>query len=396
MSGKRVLVSVVIPVYNAEKFLRDCLDSIIQQSLKDIEIILVDDCSVDNSVDICMEYLHKDDRIVFQKNIVNKGPQYSRYMGCRLAKGKYISFVDADDWIDEDFLAQAVDNIANADIVMSGCIKEYKGSSEIKYQSIPEGVYKNPGDLDYILSNMICSKENDSGLITLYLCDKVFLKDKVIACMEKCHLDLKYDEDTEFLAKYLLECNSISVFEYAGYHYRQHALSSMHKGDSRFLKDIATVYDSLYHDFLSHRLSRELIDMLQRYLLTSISLALSTDIMGLKEEYKIEYYLLPDIDFVGKNIVLYGAGDVGKAYHRQLSTKEDVRVVLWVDAAWENYAGTSFQVNRVSDIEKKIYDMVLVAVSKETLYLSIRDDLLRQGIPAGKIIWKKPQHPYKC
>ena len=57
MSGKRVLVSVVIPVYNAEKFLRYCLDSIIQQSLKDIEIILIDDCSVDSSVDICMEYL---------------------------------------------------------------------------------------------------------------------------------------------------------------------------------------------------------------------------------------------------------------------------------------------------------------------------------------------------
>ena len=167
MSGKRVLVSVVIPVYNAEKFLRYCLDSIIQQSLRDIEIILVDDCSVDSSVDICMEYLHKDDRIVFQKNIVNKGPQYSRYMGCRLAKGKYISFVDADDWIDEDFLAQAVDNIGDADIVMSGCVKEYRGSSEIKYQSISEGVYKKPDDLDYILSNMICSKGNDSSLITL-------------------------------------------------------------------------------------------------------------------------------------------------------------------------------------------------------------------------------------
>ncbi|WP_157151026.1 glycosyltransferase family A protein [Brachyspira sp. SAP_772] len=98
-----IKVSVIIPVYNVEPYLRECLDSIINQTLKDIEIICIDDCSTDNSYSILEEYAKKDNRIVIIKNEENMGVGYTRNVGEKLAKGEYIHFMDPDDCISLNF-----------------------------------------------------------------------------------------------------------------------------------------------------------------------------------------------------------------------------------------------------------------------------------------------------
>lgn len=95
------LVSVIIPVYNAEKTLKRCVTSIQNQSINEIEIILVNDGSVDNSAKICDEFSKEDKRITV-KHIENSGPANARNVGMAMAKGEYIGFVDADDYIDEN------------------------------------------------------------------------------------------------------------------------------------------------------------------------------------------------------------------------------------------------------------------------------------------------------
>lgn len=90
------VVSVIIPVYNAEKYLRECLDSVINQTFKDIEIICVDDGSTDNSVNILNEYAERDNRVIVLKQN-NSGPSKARNLGWDLAKGIYIAFLDSDD-----------------------------------------------------------------------------------------------------------------------------------------------------------------------------------------------------------------------------------------------------------------------------------------------------------
>ena len=114
-------VSIIIPVYNTEEYLRECLDSIIHQTLKDIEIILVDDGSTDNSGKICDEYKEKDTRIkvIHQEN---QGVSVARNRGIEAAKGEYIYFVDSDDYlINNDFLENAykigIENNSNIVIV---------------------------------------------------------------------------------------------------------------------------------------------------------------------------------------------------------------------------------------------------------------------------------------
>lgn len=96
-------VSVIIPVYNTEKYLRKCLDSVCNQTLSDIEIICVNDCSTDNSFEIIKEYALKDDRIKLIDFKENKGAAVARNSGINEAKGEYIGFVDSDDFIDLDF-----------------------------------------------------------------------------------------------------------------------------------------------------------------------------------------------------------------------------------------------------------------------------------------------------
>jgi len=97
-------ISVLIPVYGVEKYLKKCLDSVVNQTLQEIEIILVDDCSEDNSIDIIKEFQLKDQRIKYLKNKKNSGAGFSRNRGLEIAKGEYIYFLDSDDYIEKDSL----------------------------------------------------------------------------------------------------------------------------------------------------------------------------------------------------------------------------------------------------------------------------------------------------
>lgn len=115
---KRSKISVIVPVYNVEKYLSKCVESILNQTYKDIELILVDDGSLDNSGNICDNYAKNDNRIkVIHKE--NGGLSSARNAGLDIASGEYISFVDSDDWIDENTYEELVKKIVttNADII---------------------------------------------------------------------------------------------------------------------------------------------------------------------------------------------------------------------------------------------------------------------------------------
>lgn len=99
----RPKVSVIIPIYNSEKYLKQCLDSVLNQSLHFFELILVDDGSSDKSVKICVEYAQRDSRVqIYQQK--HQGPGHARNLGLKLAKGKYLSFLDSDDFFEPDML----------------------------------------------------------------------------------------------------------------------------------------------------------------------------------------------------------------------------------------------------------------------------------------------------
>lgn len=121
MKKEEPLISVIVPVFNVEEYLPKCLDSILASTVENIEVLLIDDCSSDNSKAICKEYAKKDARIKFFGNAVHQGVCFSRNLGLDKAKGQYISFVDSDDYIAADMYEKMISAMEKENVSLVGC-----------------------------------------------------------------------------------------------------------------------------------------------------------------------------------------------------------------------------------------------------------------------------------
>lgn len=136
------MLSVIIPVYNAELYLRKCLDSVLGQTYRNLEIILVDDDSTDRSLRLCEQYAKTDERI----KVIHKehgGLVQARKTGTASASGMYLTYVDADDWIDPDAYEKVFKSLdgQDTDMILYGLIEEYEDVSIEKRNNLPEGYY---------------------------------------------------------------------------------------------------------------------------------------------------------------------------------------------------------------------------------------------------------------
>ena len=141
---KMLKISVIVPVYKSEKYIERCIESILNQTYQNIELILVDDGSPDQSAEICDRYAKKDSR-VFVLHKENGGVSTARNAGLDMAKGDYIAFVDSDDYLEKDMYEKMVEKIQEygCDVVMCDCVKEYSESSELYTHDIREGYYNH-------------------------------------------------------------------------------------------------------------------------------------------------------------------------------------------------------------------------------------------------------------
>ena len=168
------LISVVVPVYNAQLYLPECLDSIINQSYKHLEIILVNDGSTDDSLDICNQYAQKDKRVTVI-NQQNKGVVLARKQGIKNAHGEYLSFIDADDYIAQEYFETMLNNIGISDVVTSSLII----NNRVWEDAIAEGVYDLSKTTE-VIKNMIYKEgTSHNGLVT-HITTKLFKTDIAI------------------------------------------------------------------------------------------------------------------------------------------------------------------------------------------------------------------------
>ena len=135
------MISIIVPVYNVEDYIDKCLRSIVNQTYKDIEIILINDGSTDSSGDICLKWQEADNRIIYIKK-KNEGQGAARNLGVKIAKGDYLTFVDADDWIEENAIACLYESEkkSNADIVIADfslIFKDLSGNLQPKSITLP-------------------------------------------------------------------------------------------------------------------------------------------------------------------------------------------------------------------------------------------------------------------
>lgn len=205
-------VSVIIPIYNAEKYIRRCLDSVCGSELSDIEIICVDDGSRDRSGITCDEYSRKDTRIrVIHKK--NGGPASARNAGIKAASGEYIYFMDADDFVDPEMLYKMVNAAEknNCEVVICG-YKTIPGENRV----IPSYVLnKALSPRELILKNHRINRNNDLCFSWRFLFKRKTIEENHIRFSEKVHMG----EDTIFNLEALLKSNYAYVLDEALYNY---------------------------------------------------------------------------------------------------------------------------------------------------------------------------------
>lgn len=199
-------ISIIVPVYNAEKYLQRCIESILAQTFRDFELLLIDDGSKDNSGYICDEYAGKDERVkVWHKE--NGGVSAARNVGLDNAKSEWVTFSDSDDWVEEDWLVTFSENMKGYDAVVTGF--NFVTSETIK-PFVMDCHSDNPARVaDYL------NKERNYG----FLWCKCF-KRSLIECQKlRFNEKLSFLEDEDFVCRYWSISESINVVPHITYNY---------------------------------------------------------------------------------------------------------------------------------------------------------------------------------
>lgn len=207
------MISVIVPFFNSEKYLKECLFSIQSQSYNEFEVICVDDGSTDNSTTICKEFVEIDNRFVLYE-IENGGVSKARNFALDQAKGDYICFVDSDDIIHRDFLRILVKYADNCDTV----ICDYSRANNL---GIGNNIFYKP--VRTLINEIVFEKIKHPNIVCFLYSRSIIEQNKirfVVGCVK--------NEDYEFYMRYLAACKKeVAILSYVGYYYRPNPTSVM-------------------------------------------------------------------------------------------------------------------------------------------------------------------------
>ena len=257
-------ISVIIPVYNVEEYLNECLDSIVNQTIKDIEIICVDDGSTDNSLSILNEYLSKDERflVITQKNL---GPSVSRNKGIDSAKGDYITFIDSDDYLlNNDYLEKLYNACEkhNADIAVASIVR----GKEKKVKPFLN-IDKEEVTTEYKEKLKICDVPELN-----YVWNKLYRKSSWMSAGLRFPEGMYY-EDTWLTHKILFYTGKLVGVPKITYFYRMRMKSIIHTKSMEYLKDLHIADEEMYKFFNEHNIDvSDLKKVIKKYKLFGLTL----------------------------------------------------------------------------------------------------------------------------
>lgn len=220
------MVSIIVPVYNTDKFLHRCIDSILAQTYTDFELLLIDDGSKDSSGTICDEYAAKDVRVrVFHKE--NGGVSSARNMGLDNARGEWITFVDSDDWIDDNYLEALYGAciVSGSDIVFCGF--RVVDKKILLAEKLPI-IWQNNKSED-LNKYILCAWTS----VWASLQRKSLYVDNAVRFLE----GISYREDFHVMVRLLLYAKKVTSIYYFLYNYLQHSNSLLHKRNEKMLHD---------------------------------------------------------------------------------------------------------------------------------------------------------------
>lgn len=242
------LVSVIIPVYNVEKYLCRCLDSVIKQTYKNLEIVLIDDGSTDNSGKICDQYKEKDNRIkVFHTE--NKGVSAARNLGIKNTYGKYIIFIDSDDFLDLNTFEEVLEENCNYDLI---AFSYYKLSNNDKI------CYDNRKEKETLTKNETLIKIMDDRYFQGFTWNKIFKRNIIIENNLFFDENIRINEDLLFCIQFIENVNTIMYYSTPYYYYVQLNSSALHSKDINKFKTALKAYEEIEKIYIKNNVDMEL------------------------------------------------------------------------------------------------------------------------------------------
>lgn len=245
MENMKEQVSIILPVYNVSAYLSHCLNSIVNQTYSNIEIIAVDDGSTDNSLEILKEYATRDSRI----NIVSKknGGLMSAWIeGLKYANSNWVTFVDSDDWIDIKFIEKMYNAMcfSGADIIISSYQEEWNNKTKkVIHNKLGSGYYEIDSSIFAKIINYDGGYRSRGIVINRW--GKLIRKELLLKNIIYCDLSISYGEDVNIMIPVVGDAKSVYILDEALYHYRMNQNSITHSYVKNMKKQIDTLYEHI-------------------------------------------------------------------------------------------------------------------------------------------------------
>lgn len=377
------LITVIVPIYNVSSYLDKCIKSIINQTYTNLQILLVNDGSTDESLDICKKYQKTDKRIeIIHKE--NGGLVSARKAGIRTAIGEYVGFVDGDDWIEADMYERLyyVAFTSEADVVETDHYMDFDGQTKRIQSKLGYGCF----DTKEIIPVMMYDDDFNECKIKPYICSKLFRRISLTNIQMSVDEQIGCGEDAAVVYPYLLRNKKIYIVDYAGYHYvqRKDSITNISYKDELERNRILIQY--LLSIFMKSEYSNVMVEQLNQY----AKLVLLLRQIAFFDKVSPEEFLVPFGGIMEKSkVVIYGAGKLGQSIFKYILEDGRLEVIDWIDREYRMYQILDMPVHnpqRIVGLQGK-YDKIIIAVSSKKVADSIQSDLLKMNIMKDDIIW---------
>jgi len=373
MKTEAPLVSVIVPIYNVAIYLHQCVNSILEQSYKNIEIILVNDGSTDDGRIICESFAKKDDRVrvIHQKN---KGLVSARKLGLANTSGDYIFNLDGDDWLDPECIGTLVNHavLDDVDIVISGYYREFVGLEVLISPRVPAKLYNREGIVNEIFPKMIFDCNVNTHGISTFSWGKLFKRKLILQHQLDVPEGITVGEDSVVTYPCIGNAKNLMVIDKPLYFYRQRT-KSMLKSTSSSGNEVARVHRMC--DFLQNKMKNIEYDFNSQIALYKLTL-LAIRTGALFDGKEPPDWLFPlYLDFKVQKIALYSSGAFGQQMWQRFNEQE-LTFCGWFDEDHFESKLWGVDVSPISELPNIAPDVVIVASFDKQMFNVIKNRIL--------------------
>lgn len=369
------MISVIVPVYNVEEYLSKCIDSILHQTYKDFELILIDDGSTDSSYQLCLEYAKNDARIrVFQQE--NSGPGKARNYGLLQSKGELIIYVDSDDWLEPETLQKMYQIMVTTqvDLVISGYYMDTNKKSTSVKVTFDAGYYDKNRLIKEVYPNMIKYHHFYDWGISPVLFAKLYKKDYLLKHQLNVDERITLGEDSACIFPLMLDIDSLYILEEQLYHYRQREGSLVREGSEKLKEKLILLYRTVLVELEKYKKIYDLTTQWREYIAYVL---IAPRALWMYPTLSENSFLFPyPAVKKGSRVVIYGMGINGQLLYKFLKQNKDYELICCVDKNYSELCKLGLEVYSPAILAEKDFDTIIVTPSFKKICTQIYDELV--------------------